>query len=171
MRRNKPERRAEALLDAALRDDALLPFLARHGDAARRHDLAGFVFARRSDGDELLGREARIEQLGESVRDGRRQRHRRERSRIAVRLGLAARGSAAGRWRGQWPVAATGSRGVCVNAERMAVRASASLKPSSVARAMSCVSASSAAMPASRNWHAASNNSALRCPSAAPCAR
>ena len=62
MRRNKPERRAEALLDAASRDDALLPFLARHGDAARRHDLAGLVFPRRSDGDELLGGEARIEQ-------------------------------------------------------------------------------------------------------------
>ena len=81
------------------------PFLAGHGDAARGHDLSGLVFPRRSDGDEFLGGEARVEQLGEPVRDGRRQRHRRQRSRITLRLRLAARRRAAGRWRGQWPVA------------------------------------------------------------------
>ena len=86
--------------------DALLPFVARHRHAARRHDLAGVVFARRGDGDELRGREARIEERGEAVRDGRWQRDRRERRRIAWRLWLAARRGAAGRWRGQWPVAA-----------------------------------------------------------------
>ena len=49
------ERRGEALLDAAFRRDALLPLVARHRHAARRHDLAGIVFARRRDGDELRG--------------------------------------------------------------------------------------------------------------------
>ena len=64
------ERRAEAFLDAALPCHARLPFVAGHRDAARRRDLAGFVLARRCDGDELRGCEARIEQLGEAVCDG-----------------------------------------------------------------------------------------------------
>ena len=57
----------------------LLPLVTRHRDAARRHDLAGIVFARWSDGDELRRREARIEERGKPVRNGRVHRSRRAR--------------------------------------------------------------------------------------------
>ena len=68
--KEQAERRAEAPLDAALFRDALLPLVARHRHAARRHDLARIVFARRCDGDELRGTEARIDESGEAIGDG-----------------------------------------------------------------------------------------------------